>query len=136
MRGKLKHARARFNILLPTFLQESAGFASLNPARMPQSCMTNGFPLLLAALVWFAVSAPTAAGPSPDTAASPAPATARTEAGVVENAVADAPSTCEYGCEDHREGTEICINKKQHRCGKQGWHPTGLTCADPPPVTK
>ena len=48
----------------------------------------------------------------------------------------DTPVTCEYGCEDHREGTEICINRKQHRCGKQGWQPTGQICANPPPVAR
>jgi hypothetical protein len=96
----------------------------------------NISPLLIAALAWFAVSAPTAAEPSPDIAATPAAVTIQAEAKIIEGTPAEASITCEYGCEDHREGTEICINKKQHRCGKQGWQPTGLTCADPPPVVR
>lgn len=87
-------------------------------------------------MAWIANSAPAAAEATPDIAASSASVTAQAEVRVNENTQADAPITCEYGCEDHREGTEICINKKQHRCGKQGWSPTGMICAAPPAVVK
>jgi hypothetical protein len=98
--------------------------------------MTKNSPLLITALAWIVLSAPAAAESSPDTVANPSSVATQTQAIVSENAVVDAPVTCEYGCEDHREGTEICINKKQHRCGRQGWHPTGLICANPPPVAR
>jgi len=98
--------------------------------------MTKDSRLLIAGLLWLAISAPAAAETSPDIAVNPDSVTAQTEAKTNENVPTNAPVTCEYGCEDHREGTEICINKKQHRCGKQGWHPTGLTCANPPPVAE
>jgi hypothetical protein len=114
------------------------GNSEVRVRRMTQnlSCMINIFPLLIPALTWFAVSPPAAAEPSLDIAANPAAVTTQAEAKAIENVTAEAPITCEYGCEDHREGTEICINKKQHRCGKQGWQPTGLACADPPPVVQ
>jgi hypothetical protein len=98
--------------------------------------MTNNFPLLITALAWIAVATTAAAESTPDTAANPSSVTTQAEARVIENVAADAPTTCEYGCEDHREGAEICINKKQHRCGIKGWEPTGLVCAEPPPVVK
>ncbi|MEK7415055.1 MAG: hypothetical protein AAB263_17255 [Planctomycetota bacterium] len=98
--------------------------------------MAKDSPLLIAALLWLATGAPVAAEPSPDIAANPAAVTTQAEVKINESTATDALVTCEYGCEDHREGTEICINKKQHRCGKQGWHPTGLICAAPPPVTR
>lgn len=98
--------------------------------------MMNIFPLLITALAWVAASAPAIAESTPDIATNPARMAAQAEAVTSENITADLPVTCEYGCEDHREGTEICINKKQHRCDRRGWHPTGLACADPPPVTR
>lgn len=92
------------------------------------------YPRLIAALVWIAVTATAlATEPSPDSAANTAAVTAEVQTVATEPA---APIFCEYGCEDHREGAEICINKKQHRCGKQGWSPTGMICAAPPPVVK
>lgn len=99
--------------------------------------MTKNFPLSIAAvLLWIAAGAPATAEPIPDSAANPISVTGQVEVKVSGIVVVDAPVTCEYGCEDHREGTEICINRKQHRCGKQGWQPTGLICTDPPPVAK
>ena len=94
--------------------------------------MMNIFPLLIAALAWIAVSAPAAAEPSPDVAANPAVATTRAEDKIIENVLADAPSTCEYGCEEYREGAEICINKKLYQCSNRSWQPNGLSCANPP----
>ncbi len=101
------------------------------------ACVMNISPLLIAALAWITVSAAaTAAESSPDIAANPAAVITQADAGAIENTPAAGPIFCEYGCEDHREGAEICINKKQHRCGKQGWSPTGMICAAPPAVVK
>ncbi len=98
--------------------------------------MTITSVILLAALSWLTVITPVAADSLHEVVADPAPNTEQAKANATDFPNGDTPSTCEYGCEDHREGTEICINKKQHRCGKQGWHPTGLACANPPPVVK
>lgn len=98
--------------------------------------MTNASAILFAVLSWLTVMAPVAADTLPDGSADPAPKTGQANTSATDMPDGDTPSTCEYGCEEHREDTEICINKIQHRCGKKGWHPTGLTCADPPPVAK
>lgn len=90
----------------------------------------------IAIFACLAVSAAAAAETTSNIPANQASVTTQAQARVSENAPADSPVTCEYGCEDHREGTEICINKKQYRCGKLGWQPTGQICADPPPVIR
>ncbi len=98
--------------------------------------MARASTILIAALAWLTVGTPVTAESPPDGGASPALAATQIEVGAGGNTVADDAATCEYGCADYREGVQICINKKQHQCGKKGWHPTGLTCADPPPVAK
>ncbi len=98
--------------------------------------MARASTILIAALAWLTVGTPVTAESPPDGGASPALAATQIEVGAGGNTVAGAVATCEYGCADYREGAQICINKKQHQCGTKGWHPTGLICADPPPVTK
>jgi hypothetical protein len=98
--------------------------------------MTKDSPLLIAGLLWLATSAAAAAETATDVTANPASVISQADARVNENTPADAPVACEYGCEDHREGTEICINKIQHRCGKQGWRPTSQICANLPLVAE
>jgi hypothetical protein len=97
-------------------------------------CMSNSYTILITSLMWLATSAPATAESTADNAPNPAVVTLQAQSSVPENIPAAAPITCEYGCEDHREGSEICINKKQHRCNKLGWQPTGQVCAPPPPV--
>jgi hypothetical protein len=109
-----------------------------SPTRHPTLSRLTISAVLMANLSWFIFLSSAAA----ESTAAPDAGTAAASTGQAIAASAPAspeaapPVTCEYGCEDHREGTEICINKKQHRCGKQGWHPTGLICAAPPPVVK
>jgi hypothetical protein len=52
--------------------------------------MTHASIIPIAALAWFAVSAPTAAEPSPDIAATPAAVTIQAEAKIIEGTPAEA----------------------------------------------